>query len=102
MRYVFREGLGVIEAHLAPPRARGPRSSLPSPAIRPDGMDTIRNHANGLLYDSKSAYYKGVKDAGCEIVGDEPLRKDLAPREIEAVGGVEQSIKDAIEQLGGS
>jgi hypothetical protein len=73
------------------------RSDLPAPFIRADGMDPILNHANGLMYDSRSAYERGVKDAGCEIVGSEKLtakpRPTLSDRELK------QDIKTAIDQV---
>jgi hypothetical protein len=73
------------------------RSDLPMPYIRSDGMDAIMNHADGKLYDSKSAYYGAVKAAGCEITGDyQPPEKEPTP-----LGNVKQDIKTAIEQLKG-
>jgi hypothetical protein len=45
------------------------RSDLPCPAIRPDSMRPIKSMADGRVYDGKSAYYKSVARAGCEIVG---------------------------------
>ena len=73
------------------------RSELAAPFIRSDGMDPILNHANGLMYDSRSAYERGVKDAGCEIVGNEKLtakpRPTLSDRELK------QDIKTAIDQV---
>lgn len=99
MRYVWREG-ELYEAHKAPQKPRGPRSGLPAPFIRTDGMADTRNPANGLLYDSKSAYERAVRDAGCTIVGNDSSFTDPTPREPETVGGVEQDIKDAIDQLG--
>ncbi len=73
------------------------RSDLPAPFIRSDGMDPILNHANGLMYDSRSAYERGVKDAGCEIVGNEKLtakpRPTLSDRELK------QDIKTAMDQV---
>lgn len=101
MRYVYRHG-ELYEAHKAPPLPRGPRSSLPCPAIRPDGMGDTLNPANGLLYDSRSAYERAVRDAGCVIVGDDKSYSEPAPREAPDVGNVERDIKTAIEQLGGS
>lgn len=97
MRYRYHNG-EVVEARLIP---RGPnrRSHLSAPYIRPDGMDALVNHANGHLYDSKSAYYRAVKDAGCEIVGDDPSWGQGKPPEFESPGGIEQDIKTAIEQL---
>lgn len=67
------------------------------PAIRADGMDPIINHANGLIYDSRSAYERGVKDAGCEIIGSERIepkaRPVLSDRELK------QDIKTAMDQV---
>ena len=100
MRYVYRDGQ-VIPRHMAKPRIVS-RSDLPSPYIRPDGMSDLRNHADGLLYDSKSAYYKAVRQAGCEIVGDDPsFNEPQTAREMDTPGGIEQDLKNAIEQLGG-
>jgi hypothetical protein len=73
------------------------RSPLGVPYIRTDGMDPIMNHANGQMYDSRSAYERGVKDAGCEIIGNEKIepapRPELCERELK------QDIKTAMEQV---
>lgn len=74
---------------------RRARSDLPMPAIRSDGMDALLNHADGQIYDSRSAYERAVKDAGCEIIGNDFIE----PKAPEMVGGLEQDIKDSIEQL---
>lgn len=61
-------------------------------------MDAIVNHADGKLYDSRSAYEQSVKAAGCEIIGNdtwEPPRPEYDP------GNVESDIRQTIEQLGG-
>jgi hypothetical protein len=73
------------------------RSDLPMPAIRSDGMGTILNHADGRLYDSKSAYYRAVKDAGCEIIGNEklPERQVKEPD----VKDIARDVKTAIQQV---
>lgn len=76
---------------------RRARSDLPMPAIRSDGMDPIINHANGLLYDSRSAYEQSVKDAGCVIVGNDI--PDVATPSIPDVGDLKRDIKTAIEQV---
>ena len=76
---------------------RKARSSLPMPAIRSDGMDPIMNHANGLIYDSRSAYERGVKDAGCVIVGDDKLTP--SPRPVLSDRELKQDIKTAIDQV---
>ena len=76
---------------------RKARSDLPMPAIRSDGMDPIMNHANGLMYDSRSAYERGVKDAGCVIVGDDKLTP--SPRPVLSDRELKQDIKTAIDQV---
>ncbi len=96
MRYVWRKDLGVIPAHLAP-REPPKRSGLPAPYVRPDGMSDTWNPANGKYYDSRSGYERAVKDAGCVIAGDDSSLS--RPPKIEEVGGIEQDIKDAYEQL---
>ena len=60
-----------------------------------DNLDGVLNHANGLRYDSKSAYYKSVRAAGCEIVGNEKLTNT---RQFDP-GPVTPDVKAAYEQL---
>lgn len=103
MRFVWREGLGVIEAHKAP-RKPAARSHLAAPYIRADGMDTTWNPANGQHYDSKSAYEKAVRAAGCEIVGNDKAFSEPKQREFSDATSereLQQDIKNAIDQLGG-
>lgn len=40
---------------------------------RDDLGSGVLNPANGKMYDSKSAYYRSVKDMGLEIVGNDPI-----------------------------
>lgn len=68
-----------------------------APYIRADGMDPIRSMADGQVYDSRSAYYRSVRRADCEIVGDD--RSGFGPRPQARSEGVGQSIKAAIEKL---
>lgn len=98
--YVIRDGK-LWERGTEPPRVRGPRSSLPCPAIRSDGMEAIRSMADGRLYDGKSAYYESVKRAGCEIVGDDRAPFDRRPTHEDAgIGvGVAEDLKRTIEEL---
>lgn len=53
------------------PGERKARSDLPRPYLRPDGMSDVWNPVDGRHYDSKSAYERAVKAAGCEIVGND-------------------------------
>ena len=100
-RYTFRLCKTCSQMHevsawpsecMAEPRKR---SALPCPAIRADGMEAIMNHADGRMYDSRSGYERAVKDAGCEIVGNDQPNE----RQITEVPNVGQDVKTAIEQL---
>lgn len=58
------------------------------------GIEGLRNHADGKIYDSKRAYEKAVTRAGCVIVGNEKM--ETRERPMPAAG---PDIKAAIEQL---
>lgn len=90
--YVLRNG-ELVEKHLAGPL----HASADAPQVIRDGMDPTFNHATGRLYDSKRAYERDTRRAGCVIVGDErpPAR---GPAEPPRAG---HDIKRAIEQLKG-
>jgi hypothetical protein len=66
------------------------------PMVIRDSMDGVINPVNGKPYDSKRAYERDVKAAGCVIVGNEKHDTVHTPP---PVPGVEQDIKTAIEQL---
>jgi hypothetical protein len=59
------------------------------------GKPGVRNHADGRVYDSKRAFEKGVRAAGCEIVGNETQTRTR----VFNPGPVGPDIKAAIEQL---
>lgn len=82
----------------APPRHEPARSHLPAPMIIMDGLDPTLNHADGRRYTSKSAYYKAVRAAGCEVVGNDSSLAKAKPKEY-VPEGVGQDIKRAIEEL---
>lgn len=72
------------------------RSDLATPYFVSDNLGQhLMNHADGKRYDSRSAYYKAVKQAGGEIIGNEPP-KPFVPKKIKGSGA---DIKQAIEQL---
>lgn len=71
------------------------RSDLPSPMIISDTMESLVNPANGRRYDSKRAYEKAVKAAGCEILGNEKPSASPRPEMDDPVN----EIKQAIEQV---
>lgn len=75
------------------------RSHLPAPRIRADGMQATWNPCDGREYESKSAYERAVKDAGCEIVGNDAghWNRRYTPPE---PTGIREDIKKSMEKLG--
>lgn len=96
MRFRFHDGR-LIPAHLIPHDARS-RSELPAPMVLRDSMDAAINPATGLLYESKSAFRKATRQAGCYEVGNDEVSQ--AQPEYKELGGEEADIKQAMEQLG--
>lgn len=93
--FIFRDGI-LIDKELAP-RPYSNRSHLPCPMVISDSLADVCSPITGRPYDSKSAYYAHVKANNCEIVGNDPIAS--RPPVHTQAGGVEQSIKDAIDQL---
>lgn len=88
--YVFRDGK-LIPKHKAKP--------LPlagSPMVISDSLPDTFNPVDGKRYSSKAAYYRAVRAAGCEIMGNEAPRTAPPPREL---GGIEQDIQRSYEIL---
>jgi hypothetical protein len=76
------------------------RSDLPTPRLIRDGLNDVWNPVNGKVYDSKSAYYRAVKDAGCEIAGNDSSisrahEKAVQPK---VPTGLKEDLKSAWEQ----
>ena len=90
--YVLRNG-ELVEKHLAPPR----HASAEAPQVIRDGMDPTFNHATGRIYDSKRAFERDTRRAGCVIVGN-AHGTERRPVELDRPGS---DIKRAIEQLKG-
>lgn len=91
--YVLRDGK-LIERHLAPPLVFGARSDLPTPMIIRDGLDDVVNPIDGKPYSSKSAYYRTVRQAGCEIAGNDPaIMKPSAPERLKVRPSVEAAYR---------
>lgn len=82
-----------------PVRAPQPnnRSHLPAPRIRADGMDAVQNPCDGKFYESRSEYERVVKEAGCEIVGNDS-HWDAPPKQYEPEG-VKEDLIDAWKRL---
>lgn len=62
------------------------------------GIKGVSNPVDGKLYDSKSAYYKTVRSAGCQIVGNDPI--PTKKREMVGDFDCRREVAQAIEQTG--
>ena len=94
--YVFRAG-AVVHKEFAPAL----HASNSAPNVIRDGMDETWHPANGKRYESKAAFRKATRAAGCCEVGDQ---KDFGGRKAPPVLSKERrarDIKTAIEQLRG-
>lgn len=58
------------------------RSELHAPMLIRDCMDATLNPADGKRYTSKREYYRAVRRAGCEIVGNENMAKHIKPKDL--------------------
>lgn len=92
-RFVVESGTGKLipaDEYYARKRANN------APAVISDNLDSVLNPADGKRYDSKSKYYRAVREAGCEIVGNERIEPKTRQYEPGPVG---PDIKRAIEEL---
>lgn len=76
------------------------RSDFATPRLIRDGLEDVWNPVNGKVYDSKSAYYRAVRDAGCEIAGNDSSVMDAheRPVTVSTPGGLQDDLKQAWEQ----
>lgn len=89
--WVVRNGQ-LIPRHLATPLHA---QFGTAPGVITDSMGSTLNHADGKRYDSKRAYEKAVRRAGCEIVGNEKQPE----RRLTPMSDPSDTIKQAIEQI---
>lgn len=75
-------------------------SDLPRPMVIGDSLGDVWNPVNGKIYDSKSAYYRAVKAAGCEIAGNDSSVQTAHTKTIEpkTPPGLKDTLKQAWEQ----
>lgn len=50
-----------------------------------DTMDGTACPVDGKMYDSKSRYYRTVKESGCEIVGNDGAFGKASPRDLSSM-----------------
>lgn len=85
---------GLIPKHLYH-KPIAARSELPAPMVIKDTIEPTVNHADGRRYDSKRAFEKAVRAAGCEIVGNETIK----PAPMPEMPDPRHDIKAAIDQI---
>jgi len=96
--YVFDRALGkmVPAAEFYARKYAGTKTSdLPRPMIISDNLDHVMNMADGKRYSSKAAYYKAVRRAGCEIIGNDTS----TPSRPKVMDDPINDIKIAVERL---
>lgn len=97
--WVFRNGELIRKGSPEDIRYRPPRSDLPAPMVVSDHLGDVWNPADGQTYDSKSAYYKAVRAAGCEIMGNDAPTRPSAPQDDgPSTADIEKSVADAFKQ----
>lgn len=81
-----------------------PAERTGAPAVVSDdlGLQGLRNHADGKLYDSKSQFRNATKRAGCVEIGNEPAKEWKAPLErgIQGDFNVQPALKEALQKHG--
>lgn len=70
-----------------------------APMVITDSMDAVRNHADGLFYDSKRAFEKAVRAKGFEIMGNEAPKYTPPPDPGRAF---DRALRQAVQYHGGS
>ncbi|MEQ8450882.1 MAG: hypothetical protein RLQ25_02975 [Alphaproteobacteria bacterium] len=81
------------------PKPSPHRSDLSRPYVRSDGMDAVWNPVDGNHYESRSQYERAVKQAGCEIVGDDKGHWGRAGVRDTGPDGLKEDIVQAWQQL---
>jgi hypothetical protein len=76
MSWVMRNGKIVLKGGPEDIRSPVQRSSLPRPMVISDHIPNVVNPINGKPYDSKSAYYRDVRAAGCTIMGNDRVKAE--------------------------
>lgn len=64
--------------------------------VASDSLGDVVNPIDGKIYDSKSAYYKTVEAAGCNIVEDSPLERK---RDLQGDFDITKELKDAVQEV---
>lgn len=79
-----------------------------APYVIEDSMKAIESQADGKMYDSKSAYYRSLKNLGYEVVGNEWKSQEKRERKIDKSSesykrykrGIRESLIKTCKQMG--
>lgn len=76
------------------------RADLAAPRLIRDGLADVWNPVDNKIYDSKSAYYRAVRDAGCEIAGNDSSVTQAHERQVaqQTPAGLADDLKAAWNQ----
>lgn len=85
---------------LAPPPPNAPRRFGSGPMLIRDHLPDLWCPVDDRQYDSKSAYYRTVREAGLEIVGNERRESYVAPPREPSEAEIVQDLKRAYEERG--
>ncbi|WP_299933645.1 hypothetical protein [uncultured Pelagimonas sp.] len=75
--------------------------NLSAPAVVQDGMDAMQSMADGLHYDSKSAYYRSLKDQGLTIAEEKPEAPIITDTPAITGHDVKEAVAQSVAELGG-
>ena len=87
-KYVIHEGKQIRVGNAQLPLNYGGSDVL--------SFEGVRNPVDGKMYDSKSKYYRAVKDSGCEIMGNDAPKERVIPKteQIDWKSAVAESIRE--------
>lgn len=77
------------------------RSDLPAPRFISDTLNDVVNPLDGKRYTSKNAYYRKVREAGCEIAGNDSSITQAHEKPAPApkvAPGLKDTLKQAYDQ----
>lgn len=100
--YVWRDGEFVPKHLAAPLQPRGPRSSLPRPAVIGDGIGGIQglvNPSDGKYYTSKAQMRAENRARGLTEVGNESFPERKAPSEAQVAAEVAADVAQAYDAI---
>lgn len=87
---------------IQPHKTKRPHYAIEPKHLTDDlGAQGLLNHADGKLYDSKSAFRKATRRAGCYEVGNDVKREHIESHKRETMGdfNVRPQLKEALHKV---